>query len=376
MSYVITDKLAPLGVVAGERPHQAGPAALPTASPLLALRARATLLPAAAANGAGALFRPLFYWPVIAAVIAGGGIMDYWLFLLHGLSAAYRQVLGDPADLLLVAALSIASAVFHECGHAAGCRYGGARPGRIGVGIYLVWPSFFTDVTDSYRLGRACRLRTDLGGVYFNLIFMLALVACYAVTANQVLLLTIAITHVEMLEQLLPFVRFDGYFILSDLIGVPDLFARVSPVLATTFARGRHTRVAALRRPARRMITAWVLCVIPLLAFTMGSLLLYLPEFNRSLWLSVTNSGHLLVGDVAGRQYAAAALDAIGGVLAALSSAGSVYIAIRLTRRAASSVKRRTAGHPRRRVIAVVASIACAVSLVLFWAAHGQFRGW
>jgi len=372
VSYVITDKLAPLGLLAGG----AAKAALPTASPLLALRARATLLPAAAANVAGALLRPLFHWPVIAAVITAGGVMDYWLFMLHGLSGAYRQVLGDPVDLLLVAALSVVSAVFHECGHAAGCRYGGARPGRIGVGIYLVWPSFFTDVTDSYRLGRAGRLRTDLGGVYFNLIFMLGLAACYAVTANQVLLLTIAITHLEMLEQLLPFVRFDGYFILSDLVGVPDLFARIGPVLGTAFARGRHTRGEMLRRPARRMITAWVLCVIPLLAFTLGSLLLYLPAFNRSLWLSVNNAGHLVAGDIAGRQYAAAALAAIGGALAALSSAGSVYVAVRLTRRAAGLVSRRTAGQPRRRLIAVLGAIVCAASLVLFWAVHGQFRGW
>jgi putative peptide zinc metalloprotease protein len=372
VSYVITDKLAPLGVVAGQDTL----GALPKASPLLALRARVTLLPATTANVAGALFRPLFYWPVIAVVIAGGGVMDYWLFLLHGLSGAYRQVLADPVDLLLVAALSIASAVFHECGHAAGCRYGGARPGRIGVGIYLVWPSFFTDVTDSYRLSRAGRLRTDLGGVYFNLVFMLGLAGCYAVTSNQVLLLTIAITHIEMLEQLLPFVRFDGYFILSDLIGVPDLFARMAPVLGTAFSRGRHTRAAALRRPARRMITAWTLCVIPLLAFTMGSLLLYLPEFNRSLWLSVSSAGHQVAGDIAGRQYAAAALAAIGGALAALSIAGSAYILLRLARRVAGIVRRRTTGRPRRRLIAIAIATACVASLVLFWAVQGQFRGW
>ena len=338
VTYLITDKLAPLGVVAGG----AAPAALPAASPLLALRARATLLPAAAANVAGALFRPLFHWPAIAAVIAGACAMDYWLFLRHGLSGAYRQVLGHPADLLLVAALIIASALFHECGHAAGCRYGGARPGRIGVGIYLVWPSFFTDVTDSYRLGRAGRLRTDLGGVYFNAIFMLGLAACYAATSNEVLLLTIAITHLEMLEQLLPVVRFDGYFILSNLVGVPDLFARVAPVLRTAFARGRHTRAAALRRPARRIITIWVLCVIPLLAFTVGSLLLYLPEFNRSLWLTVSNAAHLVAGDIAGRRYAAAALNAIGGALAAISGAGSVYVSIRLIRRAVGITRRWT----------------------------------
>ena len=157
---------------------------------------------------------------------------------------------------------------------------------------------------------------------------------------------------------------------------MPDLFARVAPVLGTTFAKGRHTRVAALRRPARRVITAWVLCVIPLLVFTLGSLLLYLPEFNRSLWLSVSNAWHLVAGDIAGRQYAAAVVDAIGGALAALSSAGSVYIAFGLTRRAAGIVKRWTAGHPRRRLIAVVLATALAVSLAIFWTVHGQFRDW
>ena len=40
----------------------------------------------------------------------------------------------------------------------------------MGAGLYLVWPAFYTDVTDSYRLGRAGRIRTDLGGLYFNAI--------------------------------------------------------------------------------------------------------------------------------------------------------------------------------------------------------------
>jgi putative peptide zinc metalloprotease protein len=372
VGYLITGKLAPLGVVAG---HDTG-SELPTASPLLALRARGTLLPAAAANVAGALFRPLFYWPAVAFVIAGFGAMDYWLFLLHGVSGAYDQVLDTPADLLLVAGLTVASAMFHECGHAAGCRYGGARPGRIGVGIYLVWPSFFTDVTDSYRLGRAGRLRTDLGGVYFNVIFMLGLAGCYALTGAQVLLLAIAVTHLEMLEQLLPVVRFDGYFILSDLIGVPDLFARVGPVLGTAFARGRHTRTAALRPSARRVITAWMACVIPLLTFTMGSLLLYFPEFNRSLWWSVSDAGHLVAGDIAGHQYADAVLDALGGALAALSAAGSLYILIGLTRRAVRIAGRWTAGHPGRRLITIAAAAAIAAALALFWTTQGQFSNW
>ena len=53
-------------------------------------------------------------------------------------------------------------------GYAAACHRGGAEPGAIGVAVYVVYPAFFTDVTASYRLSRAGRLRTDLGGVYFN----------------------------------------------------------------------------------------------------------------------------------------------------------------------------------------------------------------
>ena len=44
----------------------------------------------------------------------------------------------------------------------------------MGVGIYIVWPAFYTDITDAYRLGKGGRLRADLGGMYFNAIFALA----------------------------------------------------------------------------------------------------------------------------------------------------------------------------------------------------------
>ncbi len=371
--YLITAKLLPLGVVA------AGgvPRALPKANPLFSLRARGTLLPERIVNLAGAFLRPLFRWPVIVAVAGSMLAVDYWLFAVHGLGGGIQQVLRDPADLLVVLGLSLVSAVFHECGHAAGCRYGGARPGVIGVGIYLVWPSFFTNVTDSYRLSRAGRLRTDLGGLYFNLIFMLALAGIYAATPAQVLLLVIAVTHLEMLDQLLPFVRFDGYFILSDLIGVPDLFARVVPIVKSVLPAGRRDpRVAGLRRGARIVVTGWVLCVIPLLLFTMGYLLLHLPGVDRALWRSARMQAHLMSAAVAGHHYAVAAVDAIGVALVILPGAGSLYIAARLARRVATLGRRWSAGRPARRRLATGTGLAVMAALAAFWTIQGQFRGW
>jgi putative peptide zinc metalloprotease protein len=370
--YLITAKLAPLGVIAGQ-----GAPAPPTASPLLGLRARVTLLPEQAACAAGTFLRPLFRLPVVIAVIVSVAALDFWIFTTHGLAPAFRQVLNDPVDLLLVAGLTVVSALFHECGHAAGCRYGGARPGRIGAGIYLVWPAFFTNVTDSYRLSRAGRLRTDLGGLYFNMVFMLVLAAVYAATSAEILLLVIVVTHLEMLEQLLPFLRFDGYFILSDLVGVPDLFARVAPVLRGCLSRWRgDPRAMGLRRSARIVITAWVLCVIPLLAVTMGYLVLHLPEVNRALWQSATHAARLTGASLGGHRYAEATADALGVGLALVSIAGTLYVTVGLVRRAVGIGNRWSAGRPRRRVLALLIGLACAVPLSVIWLVQGQFSDW
>jgi putative peptide zinc metalloprotease protein len=395
--YVVNAKLAPLGIVAfghatatvpGEQPEgqRAEPAALPTASPLLTLRARATLLPEAASSAAGTFLRPLFHWPVIAVIVVAAVSLDYWIFSVRGLAAALSQLLANPLNLLLVAGLAIVSALFHECGHAAGCRYGGARPGRVGVGIYLVWPSFFTNVTDSYRLSRVGRLRTDLGGLYFNLIFILVLAACYAASSARILLLVIALTHLEMLEQLLPFVRFDGYFILSDLVGVPDLFARVIPVVKSTLLRSalarprdhraHDQRALGLRRPARLVITAWVLTVIPLLILILCYLLLHLPQVTRALWHSTAHSAELAATAFGGHQYVAATADGVGGALALLSIVGLLSIAAGLARRAVALAGRWSANRPRRRLLAVAAALACAGPLALFWLAQGALRDW
>ena len=48
-----------------------------------------------------------------------------------------------------------------------------------------MWPAFYTDVTDAYRLDRAGRLRTDLGGLYFNAIFALATFGVWALTGVE-----------------------------------------------------------------------------------------------------------------------------------------------------------------------------------------------
>ena len=137
---------------------------------------------------------------MLAALVVADVVLvmrgDFW--------AAVSELFATPTTALLIYALLTAAAVVHELGHAAACRYGGATPGEIGFGLYLVFPAFYTDVTDSYRLGRAGRVRTDLGGLYFNALTVLVLAAAYVATGSGLLLLTALALQFQMLQQLHP----------------------------------------------------------------------------------------------------------------------------------------------------------------------------
>lgn len=280
--FLVEEKLRPLGVLAttdGSSPE------LVRAKPVLALHWRAPILPEGLVRVFAVVLRPLFFAPVVIAMLAGFAALDYWLYFVHGISQSARKVLHQPELFLTVIGLAILSVLFHEFGHATACRYSGARPGRIGVGIYLVWPVFYNDVTDAYRLGRAGRLRVDLGGVYFNVIFTLATAGAYFLSGFEPLLLAIFLQQVQMLYQFMPFLRLDGYYVVSDLTGVPDLYARIKPILASMIpGRKADRRVEELKPWVRAVVTAWVLAAIPALLYLFATLIMSAPLMYSTAW--------------------------------------------------------------------------------------------
>ena len=196
--FLMEKKLRPLGVIADD--DGSVPENLQRSNPLLGLRLRVGLVPARAVRVIAAIFWPLFLPPVIIAVLGGLIAVDVWLFFNHGLIESVQQILYQPSLILLLFLLETIAAAFHECGHASACRYGGARPGVLGAGIYIVWFVFYSDVTDTYRLSKAGRLRTDLGGMYFDAIFSLALAGAYFLTGVEPLLVLVLFNQLGILD--------------------------------------------------------------------------------------------------------------------------------------------------------------------------------
>lgn len=359
LSFLVERKLGPLGLV--DTLDRGGDVAVPTVEPprpqglLLGLRLRRVLVPARATRVLAAGLSPLFWPPVVLVALAALVWADVTLFAGTTVEAVFDGVLVDPPTLLGVVGIVIAGTLFHEFGHAAACRYGGAQPGAIGIGLYVMFPALYTDVTESYRLSRAGRLRTDLGGVYFHVLWILGCAAAFLCTGFEPLLLVILLVHLEAMQQLLPFVRLDGYFVLSDLAGVPDLFSRSGGAMKQLIM-GRTVDPALRLRPiTRAVVTAWTLVTVPLLAFCLGYLLWFSPQIALDAWDAMQREWLALQVAVTSVDVASAVLAALSLVLLPLPILGLVLVvATSLGRlghhlvRRRSQVGRRVLGPSRR----------------------------
>jgi len=333
VAYLIDNRLRPAGIVPVD-PQIAqanmAPVMAVKSDPLLAFKFRIGVISERVVWRIAGFFQPMFWPPVILAALAAFVSLDVAIIAQGGLGQVVPATLSlvyQPTLTLLVLALILGSAAFHECGHVSACRYGGAKPGAMGFGLYLVWPALYSTVTDSYRLNRIGRLRTDLGGVYFNAVFITGINLVYMDTGTPWLLVASVTLHIETIMQFLPMVRLDGYYILSDLIGVPDLFSRMGPVLASLIPwRPTHPRVLELKPWVRRTITLWVLIVVPSLLYWVIGFVIILPQVLPVLWRQLIWLFQAVGAAAATGQLAVAALGVVNILLLLLPCVGSLLL--------------------------------------------------
>lgn len=373
VSFLIDEKLRPLGVVGepdGSQPE------VEKKDDLLGLTVRAKVIPPRLVQALTTVFRPLFWPPVVVAVIGGIVALDAWLVLEHGIAQGIRSILYHPAYLVALFGGVVLATAWHEVGHATACRYGGGRPGALGVGIYVVWPVMFSDVTDAYRLERGARLRTDLGGVYFNAIFALLAAGAYALTSFEPLIILILVQSFAIMQQLLPLGRLDGYLVLSDLTGVPDLLTRLGPILRSALPwREQEPEVRDLKPWVRRVATAYVVVLVPALLGILVLMVMHAPRVFATAadsagvqWDKVSHGvadgGNFMVG-----------MGALLQLIALLAPCvGAVVTTVRISRRIGKGAASWAEGSRSRHGLVYVAGAAILGFIAFTWWPNGEYR--
>ncbi len=148
------------------------------------------------------------------------------------------QAFFGPVNLIrLVLCLAVVK-VLHELGHAMACRHYGCDCHEIGVLLLVFTPCLYCDVTDSWTLpDKRQRMAISAAGIYVELLLasVAAIVWRFApdglVGALALNVLFLCSVNTLFLNGN-PLLRYDGYYLLADGLGIPNLWQRSRAVLS------------------------------------------------------------------------------------------------------------------------------------------------
>ena len=151
----------------------------------------------------------------------------------YNVTDAMARIFTPRAFLYYAIAVTFAK-VIHELAHAYAARRYGVRVPTIGIAFLVMWPYLYTDTGETWKLGdRRKQLVIACAGMSAELVLAVFSTRLWALSpegaAKNVFFVLASTTWVMTLAiNLSPFMRFDGYFVLSDLLDFPNLHERSS----------------------------------------------------------------------------------------------------------------------------------------------------
>lgn len=176
---------------------------------------------------------------VVLGVLANLSVVVKLLTTPNSLTLDLASIQGDRWLLLIVCYVIVKS--LHELGHGLACTRWRTQCNELGLLILFFTPCLYCDTTDAWKLSsRWQRAAIGAAGMYVELILasFAAIVwllthdgMVHSVAANIMLICSLG----TVLINGNPFLKYDGYYILSDLWGVPNLSDQSREALMALF---------------------------------------------------------------------------------------------------------------------------------------------
>jgi putative peptide zinc metalloprotease protein len=183
---------------------------------------------------AGFLAKPLtifygkdIFWKILSVVF-----VFCLVNFIYGINHFPRLISGT--NYWVVISLLYMSLLFHELGHIAACARCGIKHGEIGFGFYFIFPVVYADITKIWTAKKQERIIANLAGIFAEIIYCCLLFISFLITDDLAFWVAFASVFSKALLELNPFVRYDGYWILSDLTNTPNLLAKANRLVSLT----------------------------------------------------------------------------------------------------------------------------------------------
>jgi putative peptide zinc metalloprotease protein len=184
-------------------------------------------------------YTKLFAWLTVLCTILGIGLATrQWDTFVHTFSDFL-----SPSGFIGYALALMFAKTLHELGHAYTATRYGVRVAHMGVAFLVMWPMLYTDTSESWKLAeRRKRFNIAAAGVSVELAIAGFATLGWSLAQDGALkstLFFLATTSwlITLAINASPFMRFDGYYLLSDALDIPNLHDRAGAVAKATMRR-------------------------------------------------------------------------------------------------------------------------------------------
>ena len=190
------------------------------------------------------LVRPLF--APAAVLLTCLFVVGGWVTLLIQFDTFTRelptadQFFGFP-NLMYIWFLIGGAKILHELGHGFACKYFGGECHEIGVMLLVFSPCMYCDVSDSWLLkNKWQRIAIGAAGMYVEVVLSAIAIFTWTFSSDPFvrglcLNLFFVTAFSTVIFNINPLLRFDGYYIMSDFLEIPNLRAKSDRLLSDTF---------------------------------------------------------------------------------------------------------------------------------------------
>lgn len=222
----------------------------------------------------------LILWAFATVIARGAGIRADMsrLWSLQGLALAWVTV--------------IMVTVLHEFAHGLTCKRFGGHVHDMGFLLIYMQPAFYCNISDAWLFPvKSQRLWVTFAGTFFEFFLWALATLVWRLTesgtwVSNVALVVVATSGVKVFLNFNPLIKLDGYYLLSDWLGVPNLRRRAFSYVGTHLKRltGAASAVPATSARERRVFLAYGLLAATFTYWVMTRVLIRLGGYFTMHW--------------------------------------------------------------------------------------------
>ncbi|MBW4906726.1 hypothetical protein KZY66_05385 [Prevotella salivae] len=145
-------------------------------------------------------------------------------------------------DIVAVYVIYLMILFFHEFGHIAAALKAGLKERCVNFAMYYVFPVLYVKLDDTWTIDLKSRTKINLAGIMIQLLLNLPILGLILIfkgnqVLTQILYISFLMNIATIVFNLIPFMKFDGYWILSDLLNIPNLIQESNNWLKSFFVK-------------------------------------------------------------------------------------------------------------------------------------------